>query len=188
MQHRTRCRFVAHGESPTWKRWVQTPAGMAPLLIGAQAILMVHRYRELKLSTWWRSVLWTSSSCVQRSSSIVAHVRLYITTLMRPLNHIELCRVARRNLERNLHMNVAALVIDEAHIGDNASEFRGPAYQSIRRFRAKCSDPTPMLLSTATPPRDRVQEMCTIYGLKNPNVIRTSPKRENITINVITLG
>ena len=92
--------------------------------------------------------------------------------------------VALKNLESHLHENVAAFVIDEAHTGNKPSGFRSEAYESCRIFRERCGESVPVLLTTATPTRGGMMDMCEFYGLRNPFVIKTSPKREIIKIQV----
>jgi superfamily II DNA helicase RecQ len=94
--------------------------------------------------------------------------------------------------------NIACMCVDEAHLGDDPSEFRADglasiavvksrAYNELAKTKSSYQTRIPVLILTATPFPNRVDELCQVYGVDpmQATLVRTSLRRRNLTIEVI---
>lgn len=85
-------------------------------------------------------------------------------------------------IEKIITLNPSLLVIDEAHcVSEWGHDFR-PAYLKIHKLRNQLVNTTCMAL-TATATQKVQDDILKYVGLKSPEVIKMSFKRENITYN-----
>jgi ATP-dependent DNA helicase RecQ len=85
-----------------------------------------------------------------------------------------------RFVEELRHLNINLIVVDEAHcISQWGYDFR-PSYLNISKIR-KAITGVPILALTATATSETVNDICTSLQLKNPNLLRKSFVRDNLS-------
>ncbi len=87
-------------------------------------------------------------------------------------------------LSRIERIPINIVAIDEAHcISEWGHDFR-PSYLHIAKLREKLNEETPFLALTATATKDVTEEIITQLKFRNPNLIKMSFKRDNLTYTV----
>lgn len=91
-------------------------------------------------------------------------------------------RLASRDfIGRSSRLNLSLVAVDEAHcISQWGYDFR-PSYLKIAQLRENIDEKVPFLALTATATPDVVKDIMDKLGFKEPNVLKTSFKRDNIS-------